>query len=64
MAPPIVIMLCKSTIVNEYDISSVKILYVGGAPTSLKTIRQVKTRYIKCLPKYSIKNFVKVTESK
>ncbi|XP_034838793.1 luciferin 4-monooxygenase-like isoform X1 [Maniola hyperantus] len=45
MAPPLVVMLCKSTIVNEYDISSVEVLYVGGAPTNPKTIRQVRTRF-------------------
>ncbi|CAH2254762.1 4-coumarate--CoA ligase 1-like [Pararge aegeria] len=45
IAPPIVVMLCKSTIVNEYDISSVKILLVGGAPTYTKTIRQVRSRF-------------------
>ncbi|XP_052737700.1 uncharacterized protein LOC112052981 [Bicyclus anynana] len=45
MPPPLVVMLCKSSIVNEYDISSVEILFVGGAPTNPKTITQLKTRY-------------------
>ncbi|XP_072937895.1 luciferin 4-monooxygenase-like [Epargyreus clarus] len=43
--PPLLVTLCKSTIVREYDISSVELIYSGGAPLNLSVINQLKNRY-------------------
>ncbi|XP_050362013.1 uncharacterized protein LOC126781197 [Nymphalis io] len=45
VAPPLIVMLYKSSIVKEFDMSSVEIIYSGGAPITLESIRQLKTRF-------------------
>ncbi|XP_038207745.1 luciferin 4-monooxygenase-like [Zerene cesonia] len=45
IAPPLLVMLCKSKIADEYDLSSMELIYSGGAPIDLDTIHQVKKRY-------------------
>ncbi|CAG4978564.1 unnamed protein product [Parnassius apollo] len=45
VAPPTIVTLCKSTIVNEFDISSVEIIHSGGAPLNSTVIKELKTRF-------------------
>ncbi|CAG4989977.1 unnamed protein product [Colias eurytheme] len=45
IAPPLLVMLCKSKIADEYNLSSLEIIISGGAPIDLDTIHQAKKRY-------------------
>ncbi|CAH2102457.1 unnamed protein product [Euphydryas editha] len=45
VAPPLIVMFCKSTLVNKYDVSSVELIYSGGAPVTSEVIDQLKTRF-------------------
>lgn len=45
-APPIVIMLSKSPLVAEYDTSSVKVIWCGGAPLGAETTGEVLRRLV------------------
>ncbi|XP_013135095.1 PREDICTED: 4-coumarate--CoA ligase 1-like [Papilio polytes] len=45
IVPPVVVILCKSTIAKEYDISSVEIIYSGGAPLNMSVITELKSKY-------------------
>ncbi|KPJ07625.1 Luciferin 4-monooxygenase [Papilio machaon] len=45
VAPPVVVILCKSTIAKEYDISSVEIIHCGGAPLNKSVITELKSKY-------------------
>ncbi|XP_026493694.2 uncharacterized protein LOC113398949 [Vanessa tameamea] len=45
VAPPLIVMLYKSNIVKDFDISSVKIVYSGGAPITPESIHQLKSRF-------------------
>lgn len=43
--PPIVVFLAKSPIVNNYDLSSLKLIICAAAPLSHETEKQVKERF-------------------
>lgn len=43
--PPIVILLAKSPLVDEYDISSLKYIFTGAAPLSYDIEEQILKRY-------------------
>ncbi|XP_026319426.1 4-coumarate--CoA ligase 1-like [Hyposmocoma kahamanoa] len=45
IAPPLVVMLCKSTILKNFDVSSVKTMISGGAPLDDKIINKAKQRF-------------------
>lgn len=42
--PPLVVMLSKSTILKDFDVSSVEIIYSGGAPLDPKVVNESKHR--------------------
>ncbi|KAI8438594.1 hypothetical protein MSG28_011041 [Choristoneura fumiferana] len=44
VAPPLVVLLSKSSLVDKYDLSSVQVIYSGGAPLDGGVIQQVKKR--------------------
>lgn len=55
--PPIVILLAKSPLVDEYDISSLKYIFTGAAPLSYDIEQQIVKRYkgqIKLLRGYGL----------
>lgn len=55
--PPIVILLAKSPLVEEYDVSSVKYIFTGAAPLSYDVEQQIVKRYkgqIKVLRGYGL----------
>ena len=43
--PPLVVMLSKSPIVKNYDVTSVEYIYCGGAPLDLVVMDVLKQRY-------------------
>ncbi|KAJ8735612.1 hypothetical protein PYW07_007232 [Mythimna separata] len=43
--PPLVVMLTKSNILKNYDVSSVEIIYCGGAPLDVAVINEAKRRF-------------------
>ncbi|XP_063822002.1 uncharacterized protein LOC135072009 [Ostrinia nubilalis] len=43
--PPLVVMLAKSSILKEYDVSSVELVYSGGAPLDWNVIMEMKQRF-------------------
>ncbi len=43
--PPIVVLLAKSPLVDEYDISSLKYIFTGAAPLSYDIEQQIVERY-------------------
>ncbi|KPI94913.1 Luciferin 4-monooxygenase [Papilio xuthus] len=45
VAPPVVVILCKSTIAKEYDLSCVEIIHCGGAPLNMSVISELKSKY-------------------
>ncbi|KAJ6641840.1 Luciferin 4-monooxygenase [Pseudolycoriella hygida] len=55
--PPIVVLLAKSPLVNDYDISSLKYIFTGAAPLSYDIEEQIEKRYkgqIKLLRGYGL----------
>lgn len=42
--PPLVVMLTKSSIIENYDVSSVETIYCGGASLALSVMTEVKKR--------------------
>lgn len=45
VVPPLVVMLTKSTVLKNYDVSSVEYIYSGGAPLDSVVIDEIKKRY-------------------
>lgn len=57
IAPPIVILLAKSPLVDDYDISSLKYVFTGAAPLSYDIEQQIEKRFngqIKLLRGYGL----------
>ena len=42
--PPIVVMLSKLAVVDEYDLSSLKVLFIGAAPIGAQVLDKVAER--------------------
>ncbi|CAK1540062.1 unnamed protein product [Leptosia nina] len=51
VAPPVLVILCKSKVANEYDLSSLEVVTSGGATTNIEVLNELKARYpsIKCV---------------
>lgn len=45
MVPPLMVFLAKSPLVDQYDLSSLKVLLCGAAPLSKEIEDAVKNRY-------------------
>uniref|UniRef100_A0A2A4J232 Luciferin 4-monooxygenase n=1 Tax=Heliothis virescens TaxID=7102 RepID=A0A2A4J232_HELVI len=45
VVPPLLVMLTKSELVKNYDVSSVEYFYCGGAPLDLTVMTEVKKRF-------------------
>ncbi|CAH0592509.1 unnamed protein product [Chrysodeixis includens] len=45
VVPPLVVMLTKSAVVKNYDVSSVEYIYSGGAPLDSVVIAEIKKRF-------------------
>ncbi len=45
LVPPIILLLSNSPIVDEYDLSSLKVIQSGGAPLSPDLARQVESKW-------------------
>ncbi|KAL0851121.1 hypothetical protein ABMA28_006988 [Loxostege sticticalis] len=43
--PPLIVLLAKSSILNKYDVSSVELMYCGGAPLDWSVIMEIKQRF-------------------
>lgn len=44
VVPPLIVMLYKSMIANEYNLCTIEIIYSGGALVHAKSIRKLKDR--------------------
>ena len=50
LVPPIILFLCKSPLVKEYDLSSVREIFSGAAPLGKEQAEEVTSKLgIKCL---------------
>ncbi|CAH0727344.1 unnamed protein product, partial [Brenthis ino] len=45
VAPPLIVMLYKSMIASDYNLSTIEIIYSGGALVHAKSIRKLKDRF-------------------
>ncbi|CAB3240784.1 unnamed protein product [Arctia plantaginis] len=45
VVPPLVVMLTKSSIIQNYDTTSVELMYCGGAPLDLAVMLETKRRF-------------------
>ncbi|KAG5668822.1 hypothetical protein PVAND_016745 [Polypedilum vanderplanki] len=45
VAPPLVVFLAKTPLLNKYDLSSLKVIFSGAAPLTQETEDQVKERF-------------------
>ncbi|CAG9134697.1 unnamed protein product [Plutella xylostella] len=45
VVPPILVLLAKSQLLQDYDVSSVRMMYTGAASVDLETVREVKRRF-------------------
>ncbi|KZT64334.1 acetyl-CoA synthetase-like protein [Daedalea quercina L-15889] len=59
VVPPIVVLLCKNPEVNEYDLTSLRLIMCGAAPLSAELINQLSAR----LPRVSIGQGYGMTEA-
>lgn len=45
MVPPLLVILTKSKLIDKYDVSSVQIMYCGGAPLDSSVMTSIKKRF-------------------
>ena len=47
IVPPVALMMARSPIVEQYDLSSVREIYCGGAPLGGGLVKELKERFPK-----------------